>query len=106
MGRLKRLWQRALILGLGLFSVWLIVFVIFEDADRRLPLTVAVAVTYGLSAYIVMPRIVRMGLKILHRRLIPSYTVTGDGLPGDPVNIVLIGRAAQLRSGFAAAGWF
>src|SRR6476661_2185039 len=101
---LKRLWQRLLILGLGVFSVWLIVFVIFEDADRRMPLILAVALTYGLAAYVVLPRIVRMGLKILHRRLIPSYTVTGDGLPGDPVNIVLIGTAAQLCSAFTTAG--
>lgn len=103
---LKRVLQRVLILGLGVFSIWLIVFVIFADADRKLPLVLAVAVTYGISAYVVLPRIVRMGLKILHRRLIPSYTVTGDGLPGDPVNIVLIGTAAQLRSAFGTAGWF
>jgi hypothetical protein len=103
---LKRLLQRLVIFGLGVFSVWLIVFVIFEDADRRLPLIWAVAVTYGLSAYVILPRVVRMGLKLLHRRLIPSYTITGDGLPGDPVNIVLIGTAAQLRSAFEAAGWF
>ena len=103
---LKRVLQRVLILGLGVFSIWLIVFVIFEDADRKLPLILAVAVTYGLSAYVVLPRIVRMGLKILHRRLIPSYTITGDGLPGDPVNVVLIGTAAQLRSAFAVSGWF
>src|SRR6202007_1806045 len=31
--------------------------------------------------------------------------VTGDGLPGDPVNLALIGTFQQLRSGFAAAGW-
>jgi hypothetical protein len=46
-----------------------------------------------------------MGLKILHRRLIPSYTITSDGLPGDPVNIVLIGTLQQLRTAFATAGW-
>ncbi|WP_348626354.1 LssY C-terminal domain-containing protein [Aminobacter sp. AP02] len=46
-----------------------------------------------------------MGLKVLHRRLIPRYTITGDGLPGDPVNLVLIGTLQQLRNAFAAAGW-
>ena len=48
---------------------------------------------------------VRMGLKVLHRRLIPRYTITGDGLPGDPVNLVLIGTLQQLRDAFATAGW-
>lgn len=102
----KRALQRLLILGLGAFSIWLIVFVIFKDTDRKLPLVLAVAVTYGLSAYVVLPRIVRLGLKILHRRLIPSYTITADGLPGDPVNVVLIGTASQLRSAFTTAGWY
>jgi hypothetical protein len=36
-GLLKRLFQRLLIFGLGVFTVWLIVFVVFETADRRLP---------------------------------------------------------------------
>jgi len=102
---LKRLLQRLLILGLGIFSVWLIVFVVFEFADRRLPWVLALAVTYGMAAYIILPRAVRMGLKILHRKRVPRFTITGDGLPGDPVNLVLIGTRQQLHAAFAIAGW-
>ena len=95
---LKRFLQRLVIFGLGIFSVWLIVFVVFEFADRRLPWFLALAVTYGVAAYIILPRIVRMGLKILQRKRVPSYTITGDGLPGDPVNLVLVGTLQQLAS--------
>jgi hypothetical protein len=102
---IKRLLQRLLILGLGIFSVWLIVFVVFETADRRLPWILALAVTYGIAAYIILPRVIRFGLKILQRQRVPSYTITGDGLPGDPVNIALVGTLAQLRAAFAARGW-
>ena len=102
---LKRLVQRLLIFGLGIFCVWLIVFVVFETADRRLPWILAVAVTYGIAAYIVLPRAIRMGLKILQSKRVPSYTITGDGLPGDPVNVVLVGTLQQLREAFAALGW-
>ena len=102
---LRRSFQRLLILGLGLFSSWLIVFVVFEDADRRLPWFLALALTYGVAAYIVLPRAIRMGLKVLQRKLVPSFTVTGDGLPGDPVNIALIGTLQELRVAFAALGW-
>jgi hypothetical protein len=102
---LKRFFQRFLIFCLGVVSVWLIVFVIFDTADHRLPWVVAVSLTYGLAAYVILPNVVRMGLKILHRSLIPRYTVTGDGLPGDPVNIVLVGSLQQLRDAFATAGW-
>jgi hypothetical protein len=102
---LKRLLQRLLIIGLGAVSIWLIVFVVFRFADHRLPWILALAVTYGLAAYVILPRAVHMGLKILQRRHVPRYTMTGDGLPGDPVNLVLIGTLQQLRSAFATSGW-
>lgn len=102
---LKRLLQRLLIFGLGILTVWLIVFVVFETADNRLPWILAVGVTYGIAAYIILPRVIRLGLKILQRKLVPSYTITGDGLPGDPVNLALAGTLQQLRAAFAALGW-
>ncbi len=102
---LKRLLQRVLIFGLGVFSVWLIAFVIFDFADQRLPWAFALAVTYGIAAYIILPRAVRMGLKILQRKRVPRYTITGDGLPGDPVNLVLIGTLQELNTAFGTAGW-
>jgi len=102
---LKRFLQRVLIFGLGVFTVWLIVFVVFETADNRLPWVLAVAVTYGAAAYIILPRVIRLGLKILQRKLVPSYTVTGDGLPGDPVNLALVGTLHRLRAAFGALGW-
>jgi hypothetical protein len=101
---LKRLFQRLLILGLGILAVWLIVYV-FKFTDRGLPTVLAWAVTYGIAAYVILPRAVRMGLKILRRKRVPRFTITGDGLPGDPVNLVLTGTLQQLRAAFAIAGW-
>ena len=102
---LRHLVQRLLILGLGVLSVWLIVFVVFEFADRRLPWALALGVSYGIAAYVILPRALRMGLKILQRKLVPRFTITADGLPGDPVNLALIGTLQQLRAAFATAGW-
>jgi hypothetical protein len=102
---LIRLLQRLLILGLGILSVWLIVFVVFKNADRRLPWVLALGATYGIAAYVILPRAVRMGLKVLQRKLVPRFTITADGLPGDPVNLGLIGTLQQLRAAFATAGW-
>jgi hypothetical protein len=90
--------------GLGILTVWLIVFV-FKFTDGRLPTVLALAVTYGIAAYIVLPRIVRTGLKILLRKRVPRFTITGDGLPGDPVNLVLTGTRQQLQAAFERAGW-
>jgi hypothetical protein len=101
---LKRLLQRLLIFGLGIVSVWLIVFV-FEVADRRLPWVLALSLAYGMGAYVILPRAVRIGLKVLKRKHVPSFIITGDGLPGDPVNLALIGTLHQLRTAFATLGW-
>jgi len=101
---LKRLFHRLLVFGLGILSVWLIVFV-FRLTDNRLPTILALALTYGIAAYIVLPRVVRVGLKLLQRKRVPRFTITGDGLPGDPVNLVLIGTRQQLCAAFASSGW-
>jgi hypothetical protein len=102
---ITRLVQRLVIAALGLVAVWLIVFVVFAFTDHRLPWFLAVAVTYGVAAYILLPRVVRMGLKVLQRQHVPRFSITGDGLPGDPVNVVLVGTLRQLRFAFATAGW-
>ena len=104
MRSLIRAFQRLLILGLGVLSVWLI-FDVFHFVDRRLPWILAVALTYGIAAYVILPRVLRMGLRVLQRKRVPRYTMTGDGLPGDPVNLALIGNLGQLRGAFAQAGW-
>jgi len=96
--------RRAAVLGLGILAVWLVVFV-FRLTDRRLPTVLALAITYGVAAYIVLPRIVRMGLKVLGRKRVPRFTITGDGLPGDPVNLVLTGTLQELHTAFMRAGW-
>ena len=105
MRRLKRWAQRLLVFGLGVVTVWLIVFVFFDFADRWLPWLLAVAFTYAVAAYVILPRAVRIGLYILRRQRVPSFTVTGDGLPGDPVNLALVGTIEQLRFACGAIGW-
>jgi hypothetical protein len=95
---LARTLRRIVVLALGIFSVWLIVFVIFDITDNRLPWILALAITYGIAAYVVLPRIVRISLKVLQRKRVPRYTTTGDGFPGDPINLVLIGTLALLTT--------
>jgi len=103
--RILLLWLRRLsVILLGLLAVWLIAFV-FEVTDQRLPTILALVLAYALAAYVILPRVVRMSLKILQRKSVPSFTLTGDGFPGDPVNLVLIGDFQRLRAAFDKAGW-
>ena len=60
MGLLRRLWRHILVFLIGVFTVWLIVFVVFQVTDNTLPWILAVAVTYGIAAYIILPRAIRM----------------------------------------------
>ena len=105
MGLLIRTVQRIAIFAIGAVSIWLIVFVVFDFADQELPVYFALMATYAIGAYIILPYAVRMGLKVAQRRHVPSFTVAADGLPADPVNLVLVGTLDQLRAAFAAIGW-
>ncbi|HEY1888331.1 MAG TPA: hypothetical protein VGG86_20150, partial [Roseiarcus sp.] len=68
--------RRVAVSALGAFGVWLIVFV-FRVTDSRLPTILALSLVYALAAYVILPRIVRMSLKILQRKSVPSFTITG-----------------------------
>ncbi len=96
--------QRSAILSLGVIGIWLIVNV-FQLVDGELPSVFALAATYALAAYVILPYFVRMGLMVVRHQHVPHFTITGDGLPGDPVNLALIGTFDELRDAFAAAGW-
>lgn len=106
MGLLIRFLQRLAIFTIGIVSAWLIAFVVFDFADKRLPWFLALGATYGVAAYVILPFAVRMGLKVQQRQHVPQYTITADGLPGDPVNLALIGTRDELCAAFAAAGWY
>jgi hypothetical protein len=105
MGFLLRLLTRLVTLGLGILAIWVIIFVIYPFADNRTSNFIAIVITYVVSAYLVLPFIVRMGVKLIQYKHAPSYALSGDGLPSDPVNIALIGTIKDLRRAFIAADW-
>jgi hypothetical protein len=75
--RLLIRWLRLFaVLGLGIVGVWFIVFVL-RITDRRLLTILALSLTCAVAAYVILPRVVRMGLKILQRKRVPSFTLTG-----------------------------
>ncbi len=90
---------------IAIIAIWIIVTQIFQPLHERLPLFFALLATYIISAYIVLPIIVHIGLTILRRGRIPRVTRTPDGLPADPINILLIGSELSLLDAFAKAGW-
>ena len=65
-----------------------------------------IALTWAVAAYIVVPK-----LWAMYFRRHPDFTTldrcskTGDGHPGDPINIVLAGDEADLKRAMTACGW-
>jgi len=61
---------------------------------------------WAIAAYLVVPK-----LWVRHFRRHPFFaqparlTQTGDGHPGDPINIGLVGKEADVMRGMTAAGW-
>jgi hypothetical protein len=65
-----------------------------------------VIVIYFLAAYVIVPAIWRRVARH-HPALagIPTISYTKDRIPGDPLNVALIGTREQLTKAMLAAGW-
>jgi hypothetical protein len=76
---------------------------VFRLAIRSLALVIVI---YFLAAYVIVPAIWRHVARH-HPALagIPTITHTKDGIPGDPLNVALIGTREQLTKAMLAASW-
>lgn len=77
---------------------------------RQIPhwgkLLLGVLAAYGLVAYIIIPQLERV--KVHHHPDLEAgehLTKTSTGIPGDPLNISLIGSEADVVKALLAAGW-
>ncbi len=63
-------------------------------------------VVWGLVAYLVLPVVWELYFH-WHPRLdeIPGITQTKVGIPGDPINVALVGTDADIEKAMTAAGW-
>src|SRR5262245_61980708 len=73
---------------------------------RAASLVVVLLVVWAAVAYVVMP-IAWKGYVRRHPALddVPGIAETGAGIPGDPVNVALIGTQAELVKIMLAAKW-
>lgn len=100
-----RLLKRFAVLLPGIIIAYFSVREIFPYFDRRLPLALAIFLTYVLAAYILMPALVRL-YRVFHTPdHLPLYCVTPDGFASDPLNIGIIGSRDELIRAMKAGGW-
>jgi hypothetical protein len=97
-------------IGIGQREPWAMIapvsFVKGLRARRLIALTAAFAMVYGLSAYVLLPSAWthyehQKGLQGL-----PMVTRTAQGIPGDPLNVGLVGSREDVARAMHAAGWF
>src|SRR5450755_915500 len=82
-----------------------------EQERRRLPLWARLALgimaAYLLAAYVILPQLWKH-----HERRHPdlrdgpTITHTATGIPGDPLNISLVGSEEDVIRAMTAAGWY
>jgi hypothetical protein len=65
-----------------------------------------VAAAYGLLAYIVLPALWTHHEHQKGLANLPMVTLTGQGIPGDAINVGLIGDQRDVVCAMHAAGWF
>lgn len=73
---------------------------------RALRLTLLVLIIYGGIAYLLLPE---LWTHYEHQRLLagmPMTTMTAQGIPGDPINVGLIGDRKDVICAMHAAGWY
>jgi len=98
--------KRFAVLIPGIIIAYFSVRNVFPYFDKRLPLTLAIFVTYVLGAYVLIPALTRVIRIFLPARHLPVYCVTPDGFASDPINIGVIGSKQDLVAAMEAAGWY
>lgn len=99
----RRVFIFAIVAGLAYATV----FEIFPFIDARMPLLLAVVVTYALMAYVVIPALIRLIRVFIKPNHVPTYCTTADGWASDPINIAVLARSKRdFVWSMQRAGWY
>jgi hypothetical protein len=101
-----RLGKRLAVLIPGVIITYFSVRNVFPYFDRRLPLSIAIFLTYIIGAYVLVPALIRLFRIVKPADHLPLYCVTPDGFASDPLNIGIIGTRRELINAMEAAGWY
>jgi hypothetical protein len=74
--------------------------------ERYLRRALLVVIAYTLLAYLLLPAIWSHYEHQKDLATLPMITLTAQGIPGDPINIGLVGDDKDVLCAMAAAGWY
>ena len=73
---------------------------------RAAAVLVPVLLVYGLIAYLLLPSLWRHYEYQKKLAAVPMVTVTSQGIPGDPLNVGMVGSRQDILCAMRAAGWY
>jgi hypothetical protein len=73
---------------------------------RALLLALFAIMTYALTAYVLLPGLWTHYEHQKRLASLPMLTLTAQGIPGDPINIGLVGDLSEVRCAMQEAGWY
>lgn len=101
-----RIGWRILILLLGIVLAFGVVDRGVPYLDRYMPIGFVFLVVYILSAYLLIPTLIRLWRLVIKPNHLPVYATTSDGWASDPINIAVICRSREhLVKNMQTAGW-
>src|SRR5258705_11456800 len=74
--------------------------------ERFLLLALALVIAYALLAYVVLPAAWTHHEHQKGLAALPMVTRTAQGIPGDPINVGLVGEQRDVLCAMNAAGWY
>jgi hypothetical protein len=74
--------------------------------ERFLLAALAVVLAYTLVAYLLLPALWSHYEHQKKLAALPMVTLTGLGIPGDPINVGLVGDSKDVLCAMQAAGWY
>ncbi len=78
----------------------------YSRLERFLLLALAVVIAYALLAYVVLPAAWTHHEHQKGLAALPMVTRTAQGIPGDPINVGLVGEQRDVLCAMNAAGWY
>lgn len=91
----------------GLAMAYVAVHDVFPTFNKFLPSdSLAILATYIITAYVLIPALLRLVRLIFKPSHVPLYCTTPDGFASDPINIGVVGTKSQLINAMRSAGWY
>jgi hypothetical protein len=103
---LQRILKRFVILLIGVLLFDFIVRGLYPWFDKRIPFELAIFVVYVISAYFLIPNVVRIFRLIWRPEHIPTFAYSVDGYKVDPINIGIVATDEEIQELFSKAGWY